>query len=370
MSAAGAPTPVEPVEGFPDPGSTRPVPHGFRRLPQRPVHAPVRQLPGNPREPGGEDERLHPSRRTMRKPIKEMQQDPGGLLHGAADVGEDDERPRLLPPPAAFEPHPFATRPKSPRRVRRRSRLRFPPGRKRTTRRRAALHPASRIRRAPRAGSSSSRSEKSRRSSASRSLQVRRANGRGGWSSGPPDPLPVRGRNVAGVTAERAFLSVIPGRRARDHFSGGGLPEERKGRIEELQIFAPVRQQRPRRGVELLAPENLDQRQGLRQVQHPGGRDRQSDPPQQASEESEVLEERWKRRRRVLVPTRGGAQEAVAARRVRMASGPLSADHFEIVPILEQRPESPVHRGLVKRGLAERGKRHGPVEGFRDARGA
>ena len=60
---------------------------------------------------------------------------------------------------------------------------------------------------------------------------------------------------------------------------GRRFPEEREGGVEEFEILAPVNQQRAGGGVELLAPEYLDERERLRQIEHPGGRNRQPDPP-------------------------------------------------------------------------------------------
>ena len=107
------------------------------------------------------------------------------------------------------------------RSVRRRSRFRLPPGLKRTTRRRAARQPASRISARTSRSSSSSRSEKSRCSRDSRSLHVRRANGCCGSWSEPASLRGTTGRKVACRTGDCCFRSIIPGSRARVHRSGG-----------------------------------------------------------------------------------------------------------------------------------------------------
>ena len=102
----------------------------------------------------------------------------------------------------------------------------------------------------------------------------------------------TRGDRPEGRLPDRGALlpEHHPGKPGAGPAFGRRLPEEREGRVEEFEVFAPVDEERPRGGMELLAPEHLDQRERLCQVEHPGRRDREPDPPQQAAEEREVLE--------------------------------------------------------------------------------
>jgi hypothetical protein len=65
------------------------------------VAVPVAELPGDPRQPGAEHERLGADRRRLRHGLDEAEQQPRMALHRAADVAQDDDGswPADGPPP-------------------------------------------------------------------------------------------------------------------------------------------------------------------------------------------------------------------------------------------------------------------------------
>ncbi len=297
-------------------------------------------MPAQAREPRTEGERLDPLPQPLREAIDEMEQQPRISLHRAADIADNDERPRLRPRLAVgpFEYLAAMTETPSERAVEIEAVTSAPPH---SARESLPESPDELIHHSPHF--------------------VDFAFGEAREVSLPKDLASAPGlgdldyRSLLGILGEgRRLPRRIKGRRSHERFRSssanppplnleelpfteGRLPEHLEGRVEERDIVALMDQKGARGVIEIGLHAYLQVLERQDEIDHPSRVDVEAESPEHAAEENEIP------KKVPFYPSRGGHR--IKPRR-RRAPGSLS--RARPVPCRRRRDTSRERRAYLR----------------------